>query len=97
MTDTRKLLEPMLTIADVARALCISVRSVRRLIGSGELPYVRLTERRRGVLESDIAAFVAARRVVKPMAAATLADAVYSAACTRRQREVTRSPSKRTT
>jgi hypothetical protein len=55
----------MLTIAETALELRLSVRQVRRLISAGELPVVHLTARRRGVLEADVVAYIAERRVVR--------------------------------
>ena len=79
------------TIAEAACQLRISLRAVNRLIGAGDLPVVHLTARRRGVLESDVAAYVARKRVVKcfagglPMTATVLklekAERAYFAAC----------------
>src|SRR5437016_6343000 len=88
----------VLSIADVAGALRISVRSVRRLIGQGELPVVHLTARRRGVLESDVAMYIAERRVVTqpPYTGSRVAatsssysrlEREYFAACARPRRE----------
>jgi excisionase family DNA binding protein len=45
----------------VARTLSLSVRSVERLIGSGQLPTVRLG-RRVLVSQSDLERFIAARK-----------------------------------
>lgn len=44
------------------RRLGISERAGRVLIATAQLPYVAVTARRRGILESDLIAFVQARR-----------------------------------
>lgn len=104
MADTGKSLGPILTIAEVATALSLSARSVRRLLApSGPLPCIHLTARRRGILESDVAAYIAERRVVAqpPYTGSRtgIASSKYSelerayfAACTRRQRAQTETP-----
>ena len=53
----------LLTIPDVARRLALSIRSVRTLIALGKLPVVRVSTRAVRITESDLAAFVAERRV----------------------------------
>jgi excisionase family DNA binding protein len=53
----------LLTVADAARRLALSIRSVRTQIALGKLPVVRVSARAVRVMEADLAAFVAARRV----------------------------------
>jgi hypothetical protein len=98
----------MLTIADVARELGISVRSVHRLLGR-ELPVVNVTARRRGVLEADLAAYIAERRVVglsgglplnpmhatSPTADLVRAERAYFAHCAASPRRAPRRPAGR--
>ena len=55
--------EQVVAIKEVARRLSLSLRAVRTLLAAGELPYVQISKRRIGVLESDLAAFINARRV----------------------------------
>jgi len=52
----------LLPIADVARRLALSVRSVRTLIALGKLPAIRVSTRAVRVAESDLCTFIAARR-----------------------------------
>jgi excisionase family DNA binding protein len=60
-----------LSVAEVARRLSISVRSVRGLIQSGALQTIRITPRRVAIDEVDLAAYVAMRRAApSPIAAA---------------------------
>jgi len=60
----------LLSVGEVAERLSISVRSVRALIQVGALPTVRVTARRIAIDESDLAAYVAARRT-EPNAASS--------------------------
>jgi excisionase family DNA binding protein len=52
----------LISVADAARRLSISLRSLRTLIALGRLPTVRVTERRVAIAEDDLAAFVEQRR-----------------------------------
>jgi hypothetical protein len=52
----------LLTLAQVAERLTLSPRSVRVLIARGVLPTIQLTTRRKAVSESDLVAWIAARR-----------------------------------
>lgn len=52
----------VLTLAEVARALGVSVASVRRLISRGEgPPVVRVTPRRLGIREADLERWLLSR------------------------------------
>jgi excisionase family DNA binding protein len=63
-TEANPNLPTVLRIAEAARELGISVRSVRRLISAGELPFICLTTRRLGVLRTDVVGYIARKRVV---------------------------------
>jgi excisionase family DNA binding protein len=52
----------LLSVREAAERLTISPRSLRTLIALGKLPVVRVTARRVAIAESDLAAFIAARR-----------------------------------
>jgi hypothetical protein len=52
--------------AEVARKLKASGRTVDRIIQAGELPFVQLSPRRIGVLQSDLEAFWLSRRRWRP-------------------------------
>src|SRR6267154_482254 len=94
----------MLTIADAASRLAVSERQLRRLMRSGQLAYIRITERRRGVTEADLAAYIESRRVAPWQSASSPAVALSSnlsraeheffAACTRLPTRPMRKPSK---
>jgi excisionase family DNA binding protein len=56
-TDTR----PMLTVRDVANRLSLKERTVRELLGSGQLPSVKIGGARR-VEPAALERFIAARR-----------------------------------
>ena len=49
--------EPLLTVADVARALRLSVRSVRRIVAEDQLPIVRIGRAVR-VRREDLRSFI---------------------------------------
>jgi predicted DNA-binding transcriptional regulator AlpA len=51
---------------EVARLFACSVRSVDRLIADRELPFVQLSERRIGILQSDAREYLRARRQWRP-------------------------------
>ena len=51
-----------LTVAEVARELRLSEKTVRNLIRGGELPAYNLAERKTYVLRGDLEAFVESRR-----------------------------------
>ena len=53
----------LLPIQEVARRLALSIRSVRTLIALGKLPVIRVGARAVRVAESDLAAFIEARRI----------------------------------
>ena len=53
----------LLLISIVAERMALSERSVRTLIALGKLPVVRVGARAVRVLETDLEAFIAARRV----------------------------------
>ena len=50
----------LLTIADVAERLHVSVPTVKRLVSSGTLPSVQINERCRRVRPADLSAYIAA-------------------------------------
>ena len=52
----------LLTVAEAARRLTLSLRTVRKLIQTGEIPVVRLGGRRLAISAEDLAAYVAAQR-----------------------------------
>jgi len=47
---------------EVSRLLCVSVSTVKRLTESGELPHIRVTDRRPRYRAEDVSAFVERRR-----------------------------------
>lgn len=51
--------DQLLTLSQAASALCISLRQIRRLVDSGRLAVVRITERTPRVRMSDLQAFIA--------------------------------------
>jgi excisionase family DNA binding protein len=53
----------LLVIEEVARRLALSIRTVRTLIALGKLPVIRVGARAIRIAESDLAAFIEARRV----------------------------------
>jgi excisionase family DNA binding protein len=53
----------LLPIEEVARRLALSIRSVRTLIALGKLPVIRVGARAIRVAESDLVAFIEARRI----------------------------------
>lgn len=53
---------PLLTLAEVARALACSKRTVEAWASSGRLPVLRLSRGIVRVAPADLAAFLAARR-----------------------------------
>ena len=54
----------LLTVKDVARLLKVSIPTVWRLIGSGEIPTVMIGERSRRVVKSDLIAYIESRRQI---------------------------------
>ena len=57
MTNTKPEPEPrsrVLTVREAAGYLGLSVTSIRRLVSAGQLPVVRLTERRIGIDRDDL-------------------------------------------
>ena len=52
----------LLSVAEAARRLSISLRSLRSLIAAERIAVVRVTERRVAISEDDLAAFVEQRR-----------------------------------
>jgi excisionase family DNA binding protein len=52
----------LLTVADVALRLALSVRTVRTLVALGKLPIVRVGARAVRIADADLVAFVAERR-----------------------------------
>lgn len=54
------------TVAEAASRLRISLRSMRGIIATGQLPIIRVTKARVAIAESDLAAYIAARREVTP-------------------------------
>lgn len=57
-----------LTVGEAAKQLGISEKTVRGLIRKGELPAYRPTPRKTWVLQEDLAAFWASRRIAPPKA-----------------------------
>jgi excisionase family DNA binding protein len=55
---------------EVAEQLRLSPVRVRALCREGKLPYIRLGERKMGILQSDVDAFVRKNNTPKPVAAA---------------------------
>jgi excisionase family DNA binding protein len=53
----------LLPIQEVARRMALSIRTVRTLVALRKLPVVRVGARAVRVAESDLAAFIEARRV----------------------------------
>lgn len=54
--------DELLTVAEIAQALKLNQQTVRNIIDRGELPALRVGERRVRVLRSDLDAFLAERR-----------------------------------
>jgi excisionase family DNA binding protein len=52
----------LISLGEAASRLAVSLRLLQRLILQGELPIVRISQRRIGIAERDLDAFVAARR-----------------------------------
>jgi excisionase family DNA binding protein len=52
----------LITVAEAARRLTISLRSIRAAIAAGRLPVVYVSARRIAIDEADLLEFVAARR-----------------------------------
>jgi excisionase family DNA binding protein len=52
----------LLTLAEAAQRLSISLRSLRTLVALGKVSTVRVTARRVAIDENDLAAYVASRR-----------------------------------
>lgn len=52
----------LLSPAEAARRLSISIRTMRTLIASRALPVVRVTPMRLAITEADLAAYIVARR-----------------------------------
>ena len=48
---------------EVVKLLGVSLRTLRGLLSQHELPFVRVSKRRIGVLETDLATFLERRRV----------------------------------
>jgi excisionase family DNA binding protein len=53
---------PLLDPRDVSKLLRVSLSTVRRLTAAGDLPYVRVSDRRPRYRASDITAFIAIRK-----------------------------------
>ena len=58
--------DPLLSVRDVCAALGVSKETVRKLVVTGALPAVDLGIRRTLVRKSDLEAYIAGRRAVKP-------------------------------
>src|ERR1700760_669586 len=54
--------DELLTVAEIAKTLKLNQQTVRNIIDRGELPALRVGERRVRVLRSDLDAFLAERR-----------------------------------
>jgi excisionase family DNA binding protein len=52
----------LLAPTDVAEVLGVSLATVKRLTATGELPHVRVSDRRPRYAADDVAGFIAARR-----------------------------------
>lgn len=57
----RRLVDPteLLTSAEAAQLLRVSERTVKRLLERGDLPFVRVGDRRRFIEASEVRAFIA--------------------------------------
>lgn len=64
MTQPHESETRLYTVAEAAARLRISLRTMRGLIATGQLPIVRVTKARVVITENDLAAYVAARREV---------------------------------
>jgi predicted DNA-binding transcriptional regulator AlpA len=58
--------ERVCSMPEVARVFDCSVRSVQRIISANELPFVQISPRRVGILQSDVRAYLQARRQWRP-------------------------------
>jgi excisionase family DNA binding protein len=90
----------ILTLSAAAARLSLSVTTVRRLLASGVLPYVRLSPRRIGIPEAALCQYAETGwRSDKPTGDGLLsfskAESAYFAACTRAQRAAKPRRSKR--
>jgi excisionase family DNA binding protein len=63
--ESRGGVDPLLTVADVAKILRLSVRSVRRLIAENQVPVIRIGRAVR-VRPEDLGAFIDARGQERP-------------------------------
>lgn len=61
MTTTNPI-EDLLTVGDVAAKLKVSIRTVRRLIKKGMLPYIRIGASQR-IRPDDLKSYIAMNRV----------------------------------
>jgi excisionase family DNA binding protein len=55
-------LPTLVTVADAARRLAVSLRTLRAIIAAGHLPVVRVSARRIAVDMADLAEFIERRR-----------------------------------
>jgi excisionase family DNA binding protein len=55
----------LVTPKEAARRLSVSLRTMRSMIALRAIPVVRVSSRRLGICETDLAAYVAARREVR--------------------------------
>jgi len=55
---------PLLRAREVSTLLRVSVSTVRRLTAAGDLPHVRVSDRRPRYSATDVATFIAARKSV---------------------------------
>jgi len=62
MSNGEQVVSRLMTIPDVAERTALSVRTIRTLIALGKLPVIRVSTRAVRVAESDLCAFIAARR-----------------------------------
>ena len=52
----------VMTIADVARVLTVCTKTVRRAINDRKIHAIRVSERRRGILASEVARYISDSR-----------------------------------
>ena len=55
---TGRVTDYVLTIADTARTLSVCTKTIVRMLADGRLHGIRISERRRGILASEVARFL---------------------------------------
>lgn len=83
--------DELLTVAEIAQALKLNQQTVRNIIDRGELPALRVGQRRVRILRSDLDAFLAERRRITQRSPRRVAydDAVAAATKALRSRDQT--------